>query len=74
MDCRIDLPVAAPITISMQFLSSLLALAGAFVVVGAYDLRELYSFSGGDGVAFCKSWKCNWWAPLSIVLDAVDHG
>lgn len=55
-----ELYVAAPITISMQFLSSLLALAGAFAVVGAYDLRELYSFSGGDGVAFCKTWKCSW--------------
>jgi hypothetical protein len=32
------------------------AIAGA----SAYDLRQLYTFKGGNAVAFCKKWKCAW--------------
>ncbi|UZJ54115.1 hypothetical protein CBS101457_003435 [Exobasidium rhododendri] len=48
----------------MQFLTSsaivaaIVAAAMSATPVSAADDRQLYTYSGGDGVAFCKSWKC----------------
>lgn len=44
----------------MHFRSTLIALVGAVAFVQAADLRQLWSFPGGDGASFCKAWKCNW--------------
>ncbi|KZV96760.1 hypothetical protein EXIGLDRAFT_747439 [Exidia glandulosa HHB12029] len=43
----------------MRFSSALAMTVAAACGVAAYDLRQLYSFEGGDAVAFCKAWKCN---------------
>ncbi|EIN06482.1 hypothetical protein PUNSTDRAFT_127252 [Punctularia strigosozonata HHB-11173 SS5] len=37
------------------------ALAATFALLScaqAIDLRELYTFPGGNGLTFCKAWKC----------------
>lgn len=53
----------------MKFYSATLAVFGLLAVSEAYDLRQLYSFSGGDGKAFCKTWKCEWYGSLLLLAN-----
>jgi hypothetical protein len=44
----------------MKFFKTISVLTIAAASVVAYDLRELWAFPGGDGVAFCTAWTSDW--------------
>jgi hypothetical protein len=39
---------------------SIITVVAAVAGASAYDLRQLYTFKGGNAIAFCKKWKCAW--------------